>query len=76
MPMKKHDTALKKAIKSGLQEDRLIFNSLRNKVIKTLWQAKTQCFVNILNEAKGSSKRVWQTINTFIKDTLNNLINV
>ncbi len=33
--MKKHDTALKKAIKSGLQEDRLIFNSLKNKVIKT-----------------------------------------
>ncbi len=35
--------------------------------MKALRQAKVQCFVNILNEAKGNSKRVWQTINKLIK---------
>ncbi len=42
-----------KAIKSGLQQDRLLFI----KVVKTLRQAKAQFFVNILNEAKGNSKK-------------------
>ncbi len=67
MLMTKRDTALKKAIKSGLQQDRLLFNSLRNKIVKTLRQAKAQFFVNILNETKGNSKRVWQTINKLMK---------
>ncbi len=65
MLMKKRDTALKKAIKSGLQQDRLLFNSLRNKVVKTVRQAKAQFFINILNEAKG--KWVWQTIKKLMK---------
>lgn len=71
MLMKKWDATLKRAIKKGLRQDRLLFNSLRNKAVKMLREAKAQFFINILKEAKGNSKYIWQTINQLTKKDKN-----
>lgn len=68
--MKKRDFALKTALKSGLRLDRLVFNSLQNKVVQELRKAKAQFFINIINEAKGNSKMIWKTINQLTKKDL------
>jgi len=57
---------LKQSIKSGLTTDRQKFTSSRNKVIKTLRQAKANFFIDTIKEAGGNGKKIWQTINKLI----------
>ncbi|XP_034043076.1 uncharacterized protein LOC117525349 [Thalassophryne amazonica] len=66
--MKQRDAALRKAIKSKVSTDLLIFKGLRNKVIYELRQAKSQFYLNILHNAKGNSKLIWQGINNLMRN--------
>ena len=38
----KRDLTLKNALKSGLRQDRFVFNTIRNKVVKELRKAKAK----------------------------------
>ena len=60
--MKKRDLVLKNALKSGLRQDGLVFNTLRNKVVEELRKAKAKFFNNIINQAKGGCKMIWKNI--------------
>lgn len=60
--MKKRDSALKKALKTGQHVDLLIYKGLRNKVTTSLRKAKANLFFNIIKEAKGNSKLIWKPI--------------
>ncbi len=60
--MKQRDAALKKSLKSGLATDRLIYNGLRNKVTQQLRKSKTNFFLDVIKEAKGNPKLLWQCI--------------
>lgn len=60
--MRTRDSALKKSHKTGLTTDGLIYKGLRNKVTQQLRQAKAMFFLNIIKQAKGNSKQLWQTI--------------
>ncbi len=61
--MRQRDRALKIALKSGLAHDRRIFQHLHNKVVKELRKAKAKCFIDLINDAKGNSREVWENIN-------------
>ncbi len=61
--MRQRDHALKIAIKSGLAHDRRTFQHLRNKVVKELRKAKANFFIDLINDAKGNSREVWENIN-------------
>lgn len=60
--MKERDRALKTALKSKTEHDKRRFTTLRNKVTKELRQAKASLFINIINEAKGNCKLIWENI--------------
>uniref|UniRef100_A0A8C7CP59 Reverse transcriptase domain-containing protein n=1 Tax=Oncorhynchus kisutch TaxID=8019 RepID=A0A8C7CP59_ONCKI len=60
--MKERDNALKIALKSKLEHDRRRFTMLRNKVMKEIRQAKANFFINIIGEAKGNSKLIWENL--------------
>lgn len=60
--MKERDNALKLSPKSNTLTDRHIFVSLRNKVIKEIRAAKSTFFVDLIRDAKGSHKRVWDCL--------------
>ncbi len=55
--------ALKIALKSGLAHDRRTFQHLRNKVVKELRKAKAKFITDLINDAKGNSREVWENIN-------------
>ncbi len=61
--MKQRYHALKIALKSGLAHDRRTFQHLRNKVVKELRKAKANFFIDLINDAKGNSREVWENIN-------------
>ena len=61
--MKDRDSALKRALKSGHSSDRLIFTTLRNKVLRNLRKAKADFFIRIINEAQGNGKLIWGNLN-------------
>ncbi len=58
--MKTRNAALRKAIKTRRETDMLFYKGLRNKVIQELRLAKSCFYVNILNEAKGNNKLIWE----------------
>lgn len=60
--MKERDHALKIALKSNMEHDKRRFTTLRNKVTKELRQAKASLFIDIINEANGNSKLIWDNI--------------
>lgn len=60
--MKQHDHALKLALNSKLEKDKRTFIMLRNKVIKDLRKAKANFFINIIGEARGNAKLIWEQI--------------
>ena len=60
--MKTRDAALRKAIKTRREIDMLVYKGLRNKVIQELRSAKSRFYVNILNEARGNIKLIWENI--------------
>lgn len=64
--MKKRDVALKKSLKSGLETDRLIYKSLRNKVTVQLRKARANYFLDTIRQAKGNSQKLWKTIDKLI----------
>lgn len=64
--MKKSDSALKKAIKTGLNTDRNIFKSLRNKVTIQLRKAKADFYLEIIKAAKGNTRQLWKSIDKII----------
>lgn len=61
--MKKRDTARKKSMKTRNGTDHLIYTTLRNQVISNLRKAKTDYFTKKIEEANGSSYKLWQHIN-------------
>ena len=61
--IKKRDQLLKKSIKSGLNIDRLNFTRARNKVTAELRKAKADFFIQIIDNAKGDGRKIWQNIN-------------
>ena len=70
--MRQRDYALKTAIKSGLAQDRRIFQQLRNKVVRELRKSKENVFINIINDSKGNSRQTWKNINMVLKKDHNN----
>lgn len=60
---KNRDLALKKFLKSRNNTDHLIFTGLRNKVTSELRKAKTKYFIKMIEDANGSSSKLWQHIN-------------
>lgn len=68
--MKNRD-ALKKAIKSGRDIDRLGCKGLQNKVIQELRAAKPNYYYHLMNEAKGNSKLIWKNINSLLRKETN-----
>ena len=60
--MKTRYAALKKYYKSGLSTDRMIYNQFRNKVTQQLRHAKATFYLNLINQARGNSKQLWQII--------------
>lgn len=60
--MKERDNALKHFPKSNSLTDRHIFVSLRNRVIKEIRIAKSNFFVDLLQDAKGNHKLVWDCL--------------
>ncbi len=61
--MKKRVLALKTANRSKFSHDRQHFAMLRNKVVKTLRNAKADFFLRIINEASGNSKTICNKLN-------------
>uniref|UniRef100_A0AAR2J957 Reverse transcriptase domain-containing protein n=1 Tax=Pygocentrus nattereri TaxID=42514 RepID=A0AAR2J957_PYGNA len=61
--MKERDFALKRTLKTGLNNDRLIFTSLRNKVVRNIRKAKAEFFIKIIDNARGNGKMIWQNLN-------------
>lgn len=51
--MKNRDSALKKAIKTGRDTDRLCY--------------KSNYYLHLMNEAKGNSKLIWKNMNTLLR---------
>lgn len=64
--MKSRDAALKKSLKTGLLNDILLYKSLRNKVTSLLSKTKAIFFLNPIEQSKGNTKRLWQTIDKII----------
>lgn len=64
--MKQRDLALKKATKTKLDTDILIYKGLRNKVVNELRSAKSSFYIHALNEAKGNGKNIWKHIKNLI----------
>lgn len=64
--MKQRDLALKKATKTKLDTDILIYKGLRNKVVNELRSAKSSFYIHALNEAKGNGKNIWKHISNLI----------
>lgn len=64
--LKERDQALKIALKSKRTTDRLKFTSLRNKVTREIRKAKANYFLEIIVNAKGNSKIIWQQIKKLI----------
>ena len=60
--MKKRDLALKKSLVKKNNTDHLTFTSLRNKVVSELRKAKSNYFFKLVEEANGSSSKLWQQI--------------
>ena len=61
--MKKHDFALKRFLVTKTDTDHLIYTGLRNKIVTELCKAKTNYFSKLIEEAKGSSSKLWKHIN-------------
>lgn len=57
------DATLKAAIKSKLTTDRSKIMVLRNKVTREIRKGKANFFVNIIDQAKGNSKLIWESMN-------------
>ncbi|MGL5882545.1 MAG: hypothetical protein ACRCY0_04810, partial [Synechococcus elongatus] len=71
--MKKRDAALKRAIKSKLITDHLIYKSLRNKVISQIRKAKANYFLDHIRQAHGNTRKLWKTIDKLMgKDQYQN----
>lgn len=64
--MKKRDTALKKFLKTRLSTDHLIFKSLRNRVTQQLRKARATFFLDLIRDAKGNSKKLWNSIDKLL----------
>uniref|UniRef100_A0A669CUH2 Reverse transcriptase domain-containing protein n=1 Tax=Oreochromis niloticus TaxID=8128 RepID=A0A669CUH2_ORENI len=64
--MKTRDQLLKQFLKTGLTLDRQRFTSMRNKVTRSLRQAKANFFINIIERAKGNGKIIWQHLNKLL----------
>ena len=60
--MKERDNALKHSLKSKSLTDRHIFVSIRNKVIKEIRAAKSNFFVDLIHDAKGNHKQIWDCL--------------
>ena len=60
--MKERDNALKHSLKSNSLTDRHIFVSLRNRVIKEIRAAKSNLFVDLIRDAKGNHKQIWDCL--------------
>lgn len=60
--IKKRDLALKRSLVMKNNTDHLTFTSLRNKVVSALWKAKSNYFHKLIEEANGSSSKLWQQI--------------
>ena len=60
--MKKRDLALKKSLVTKNNADHMTFTSLRNKVVSELRKAKSNYFFKLVEEANGSSSKLWQQI--------------
>ncbi len=61
--MKERDFAPKKAFKSGHSNDRHIFISLRNKVVRYIRKAKAEFFIRIIDDVRGNGKMIWKNLN-------------
>uniref|UniRef100_A0A3B3CCL8 Reverse transcriptase domain-containing protein n=1 Tax=Oryzias melastigma TaxID=30732 RepID=A0A3B3CCL8_ORYME len=61
--MKQRDAALKKYLKTGLLTDTLLYKELRNNVTSLLRKSKANFYLNLIEQAKGNTKKLWQTIN-------------
>lgn len=64
--MSTRDTLLKQSLKSGLRTDRHKFTSYRNKVTQALRKAKANYFLEIIENAHGNGKVIWQNINKLL----------
>lgn len=60
--MRERDAALKRFLKARLNTDHLIFKSLRNRVTRELRKARATFFLDLIRDAKGNSKKLWNTI--------------
>ena len=60
--MKERDNALKHSLKSKPPTDRHIFVSIRNKEIKEIRAAKSNFFVDLIHDAKGNHKQIWDCL--------------
>lgn len=70
--MKERDQALRTFLKTKLTTDRYMFTSIRNRVIKDIRVAKANFFVNLIGEAKGNHKQIWDSINKLTGKRHNN----
>lgn len=61
--MQLRDAALKKYPKTVLLTNTLRYKELRNKVTSLLRKNKENSYLNLIEQAKGNTKRLWQTIN-------------
>lgn len=61
--IKKWDLALKRSLITKMNTDHLMYTGLRNKVVSELQKAKTNYFSKLIEEANGSSSKLWQHIN-------------
>ncbi len=64
--MKKRDHALKKSLSTKLHTDTLIYKGLRNRVVTELRKAKTNYFMQLINDSGGNSSYLWKHINTLL----------
>ena len=62
LSMKDGNDKGREAIKTRREIDMLVYKGLRNKVIQELRSAKSRFYVNILNEARGNIKLIWENI--------------
>jgi hypothetical protein len=60
--MKERDYAIKISLRSKLEHDRRRFTMLSNKGMKGIRQAKANFFINIIGDAKGNSKLIWENL--------------
>lgn len=73
--MKERDELLETSLKTKSHTDIQKCVFLRNKVIESLEKAKANFYTDMVREAKGIIKRLWQNLNTLLGTDKRNNIN-